>query len=123
VPGESGGGVQGWGPVGGEELENAKVGAGFCPPDRTGRAQKNRLENRSGESSKTNESERVDGGNDLAVISQDGISLSPALHQMILIELKHVAKVLTHLIAAKQNQKILFDSPSCRSQHTAPRFQ
>lgn len=45
--------------------------------------------------------ERINGGNDLPVISQDGVSLSPTLHQIVLIELKHVAKVLLLCVFTK----------------------
>lgn len=80
-----------WVPAWDNELGDVKVGAALR---RCGRAQKNRFETRSGKSSKTNKNERVNGGDDLPVISQDGVWLGPALHQLVLIKVKHVAKVL-----------------------------
>lgn len=82
--------------------------AALRQPNQTGRAQKNRFENRSGESSKTSKNKRVNGENDLPVISQDGVSLSPTLHQTMLIQLKHVTKVPMRLIATKQMPELFF---------------
>lgn len=76
-----------------KELESVS-GGGIRPCGiRNERAQKNRCGNRSGERGKTQKNERVDGGNDLSVISQGSLLTGPALHQMVVIEVKHVAKV------------------------------
>lgn len=54
---------------------------------------KNRFENRSGESGKTTKNKETNGGNDFSVVSQDAWLEGPALHQVVFIEVKHVAKV------------------------------
>lgn len=66
-----------------------------------GWAQKNRFRNRSGEKAENQKSERVNARNDLTVVSQDSFQASPALHQVSLIWVKHVAKVPNHFFATK----------------------